>query len=205
MKELPRSLLECLVVFVVGTGLALAANALSPRGLKIMHNYFPVVHTQPSPYTGPLATQSAPEGVVIPSNYSEAIQRLAAQGIATISDAEAWEAFQDPAYAEGQIVFIDARTEQRYTEGHIPGAYHYYYLNADSYVDKVLPAAFGASKVIVYCGGGDCEDSEFAAIDLRNRGVDQSRLFVYLGGIAEWHEHGRPIRQGDHGQPGGNP
>jgi rhodanese-related sulfurtransferase len=51
-------------------------------------------------------------------------------------------------------------------------------------------------KVVVYCSGGECEDSEFAAIMLRDAGVPRDILFVYAGGILEWKATGLPVETG---------
>ena len=50
----------------------------------------------------------------------------------------------------------------------------------------------------MYCHGGDCEDSEFAAIMLKDNGIAKEKLFVYGGGITEWTDHGLPVEIGSH-------
>jgi len=60
----------------------------------------------------------------------------------------------------------------------------------------VLGACQNAEKVVVYCNGGDCEDSQFAAVTLRDTGVPKEKLFVYPGGMAEWATNGWPIEIG---------
>ena len=61
----------------------------------------------------------------------------------------------------------------------------------------MLPACLNATKVVVYCAGGDCEDSEFAALALIEAGVPQERLFIYAGGMTEWATNGLPIELGE--------
>jgi rhodanese-related sulfurtransferase len=51
-------------------------------------------------------------------------------------------------------------------------------------------------KVVVYCNGGECEDSEFAAIMLRDAGVPREALFIYAGGITEWKAQRLPMEAG---------
>jgi len=60
----------------------------------------------------------------------------------------------------------------------------------------VLPACLGALQVVVYCTGGQCEDSEFAAIMLRDAGIQRQNLFVYPGGINEWSALKLPVELG---------
>jgi rhodanese-related sulfurtransferase len=53
--------------------------------------------------------------------------------------------------------------------------------------------------VVVYCTGGECEDSHFAAELLREAGVPATNLAVYRGGIAEWEAARLPIETGPRG------
>ena len=69
-------------------------------------------------------------------------------------------------------------------------------------------AIHGASMVVTFdphpmrvlrpddCNGGTCEDSEFAALSLRDAGVPSNKLFVYIGGFAEWVTNGLPVELG---------
>lgn len=201
MSEPKRTALEFLVVLVVGAILGFAANAASPRGLKLSQNYFPKAPTAGPATTqltgpGPITPGSAPATQATSAPVLTVEERLRKEGIQVISDADVWTAYQDPMREQGMIVFVDARNDEHYTQGHIPGAYqldHYY---IDKYIGEVLPKVQAAEKTIVYCEGGDCEDSEFTAIELLNRGADKSRLYVYTGGMKEWRKDRRPIERG---------
>jgi rhodanese-related sulfurtransferase len=211
MKELKRLPLEAMLVLAVGVGIGLAGNRLNSDGLTLSRDYFPrtapVAPTQPppSPTNGDGdgrmlngATPGARNAVAPTPDAGESItiQRLHQHGLQIISDADVFAAFEDPSRAEGLIVFIDARNDHLYAEGHIPGAYQFDHYYMERYLDQVLPAIFVAEKVIVYCGGGDCEDSEFASVELLRQGADNTRLFVYPGGLAEWKRNGRPVEKG---------
>ena len=63
----------------------------------------------------------------------------------------------------------------------------------------VLPVCLAAQKVVVYCTGGACEDSEFAALMLRDAGVPRENVYVYVGGITEWIANGLPVETGARG------
>jgi rhodanese-related sulfurtransferase len=104
--------------------------------------------------------------------------------------------FHDPRYAQGGVVFIDARDEQHYLEGHIPGAYEFDPYHPEKYFATVLPVCQKADLVVAYCNGGDCDDSESAAVLLRDVGIPKPKLFVYGGGITEWTTNGLPIEVG---------
>ena len=63
----------------------------------------------------------------------------------------------------------------------------------------VLPLCLNAQKIVVYCTGGACEDSEFAALMLRDSGVPAENLYVYIGGMAEWTTNALPVEAGPRG------
>ena len=92
------------------------------------------------------------------------------------------------------MVFIDARHDPEYKEGHIPGAYQFDHYHPENYIAAVAPVCQKAEQIVVYCAGGKCEDSEYAAIFLRdNLGLPKEKLFVYAGGIGEWTGNGAPV------------
>lgn len=178
---------ETVLVAALGFAMALLANAVSPRGLRLGRNYFPAVdHLAPGVNSGG-----------VPAVAEDAVLRRLAQRnlrAATKSDAIGW--FRDVQYAQGLIVFVDARDDAHYQAGHIPGAWQLNHYRAESFLPTVLPACLAALKVVVYCTGGQCEDSEFAAIMLRDAGVPAEYLFVYPGGTTEWRANGFPIETG---------
>ena len=94
--------------------------------------------------------------------------------------------FDDPDTQSGLNVFVDARNDHNYEEGHLPGAVQCDPYLVDQYWDNVEPLVLGAMKVVVYCGGGDCEDSIFMCRELVNQGVPTEALFLYEGGWKEW-------------------
>ena len=90
-------------------------------------------------------------------------------------------------------MFIDARDDVNYSVGHIPGAYQFDPYHLEKYRATVIPICQAAEQVVVYCTGGDCEDSEFAAIALRDSGIANQKLFVFAGGITEWTDNQLPV------------
>ena len=199
-RELKRVLLEALVVAAVGLAFALLANLVSPRGLSLTRNYFPgsaTTHRKidvansnfnaAAPATNG-AGQSAQEAVAA---------RLKEKGLQPIDSREAMQLFHDPQYALELIVFIDARDDRHYSEGHIPGAYQFDRYYPEKHLPAVLPACLNATKIVVYCSGGNCEDSEFAALTLKDAGTLLERISVYAGGMTEWAAKGLPIEVGE--------
>jgi rhodanese-related sulfurtransferase len=183
---------EAIAVIAAGCLLAIGANALSPRGISLSRNYFPSLSGQPAP---PATTNlaAAPPGM---NGGNTVRHRLASHGIQLVDSNYAAQAFQNPGRARHQVMFVDARTDADYQRGHIPGAYQLDYYRPEPHLPMVLPAAQVAATAIIYCNGGDCEDSELAALLLRDSGVPAGKLHVYGGGFAEWVTNGMPVETG---------
>lgn len=201
--------MEALLVALAGLLLALAANALSPLGLKLGRNYFPTAPPAPPgpnnatpatpAITSATATAASPTNMpaAVPGGVPEAVlRRLQQHGLQVALSNDVTRLFRDPRYDQGLIVFIDARDDAHYAAGHIPGAHPFNHYRPEQYLPTVLPACLGAMQVVVYCTGGQCEDSEFAAIMLRDAGIPRDNLFVYPGGMNEWTALGLPVELG---------
>jgi rhodanese-related sulfurtransferase len=192
---LKATLFEAVLVVVVGVVLAFAANALSPRGLKLTQDFFPGAETQ-SPTSPKILTQPGVQSAVNNSPVQLAARQIREQGLQVVEGSEAKRLFHKPGHESDQIIFIDARDDQHYSEGHIPGAYQFDHYHAEKYFASVLPACEQAQQIVVYCHGGECEDSRFAGIMLRDAGIPKEKLFVYVGGVTEWQAAGMPLESG---------
>jgi rhodanese-related sulfurtransferase len=100
--------------------------------------------------------------------------------VVTLRDAE-------EAWRKRSAIFIDAREPDFFEEGHIPGA-----INVPL-SQLAHPAGLPENKaaaLIVYCSGGDCEDSRILAKALSAAGYES--LSVLAGGWDEWTAAGLP-------------
>lgn len=202
---------EALLVAVCGALFGFAANAISPRGLVLARNYFPkaipssppaakATNLPPAPATQ--TTNLAPlAGVTNLAALAPATNRLAAHlaalGLQLVDSNRVVELFRDPRYETETVVFVDARNDREYREGHIPAAFQFDRYHAENYAPTVVPACQLAETIVVYCQGGDCEDSEFTALTLAEIGIPKERLFVYGGGLTEWATNGLPVELGE--------
>ena len=197
-------LLEGVVVALAGALFGFAANAISPRGLVLTRNYFP--GTARSPLPTATATQLVPgtgdTNVTVASPAKLLATRLEAKGLQLVDSNQVAQLFRDPRYEQELVVFIDARDDPHYQAGHIPGAYQFDHYRAENYLATVLPVCQSAEEIVVYCTGGDCEDSEFTALTLGDSGIPKERLLVYGGGMTEWTTNGLPVEIG--GRKSGN-
>ncbi len=168
----------------LAVGLGLVANALSPRGLDLRRDYFPKT-SAPAPIAGSVAATSAAPAAA-----------AAAPGVARLDRARAEALFRDPRREQGLVLFLDARGDAAFAAGRIPGARQFDRYHLDRHVAEVLGAAALAQEIVLYCNGGDCEDSELAAADLIQLGVPAEKLAIYAGGLAEWRQHNLPVATG---------
>ena len=199
MKEAKRTLLEFVLVGAAGLVLGLSVNAVNPEGLILSKDYFEKPDNAVANGGGDGGVENDHRGGSstneIPTDDS-VFDYLRELGLQPITHEETVALFQDPFYDDGVSIIIDARNDALYTEGHIPGAYQLDHYRMDRYIDAVLQACAGAEKIVVYCNGGKCEDSEFVAFDLFDHGVDPSCVYVYAGGFEEWAAGNMPIERG---------
>ena len=140
-------------------------------------------------------TSSAPAAAVTPA---------AAEGSGAFPPhpAKAWvEAPGDDIaalYARGNVLFIDARRTSVYRAGHVAGARSIPIWEADA-GDRVK-ALFAEGRdqsapIVIYCAGGECEDSHMLGEKLYFVGFDN--VLVYKDGFPDWEKRGLPVKKGD--------
>lgn len=193
-----RVLAEGLIVALGGALFAFAANEVSPRGLALARNYFPGSNQRSHPATA-VSTQPPGTGLsrATPPSPAEVLtERLRTKGLQLVDSNQVTQLFRDPRYEQELVVFVDARDDRHYQEGHIPAAYQFDHYRPENYIATVFPACQFARQIVVYCTGGDCEDSEFTAVTLGAVGIPKDKLFVYGGGMTEWVTNGLPVELG---------
>ena len=91
-------------------------------------------------------------------------------------------------YEQGTL-FIDARAEEYFNDGHIPGA-----ICSDEFdklIDKIYSFDNLEKAFVVYCSDDDCGSSEDLAYDLQEYGFNN--ILVFKGGWKSWSESGLDI------------
>lgn len=193
-----RIIVDASLVVALGIPLALGLNAISPKGLSISRDYFPdtasASRISASEANRSGAAVDSPPAISSPDSAMR--ERLAKKGLSLVSFEETLTLYRDPRFAQGLVVFVDARNDAHYQEGHIPGAYQFDHYHMDQYIAEVLPICQLAERVVVYCTGGSCEDSEFAAMNLIQLGIPGEQLAIYGGGINEWRDKGMEVERG---------
>jgi rhodanese-related sulfurtransferase len=100
-------------------------------------------------------------------------------------------------YARKTVPFLDARRTSVYRDGHIAGARPFSVWEAD--IDEKVKAYFAegtdqSAPIVVYCSGGNCEDSHMLSEKLYLVGFDN--VLVYKDGYPDWVNRGLAVTKG---------
>ena len=87
------------------------------------------------------------------------------------------------------MLFVDARSEEYYIEGHIPKAVCND--NLDLLITKMEKHISTDDGFIVYCSDDDCGSSEELAYLLQEQGF--SNIYLFKGGWKQWVDNNLPI------------
>lgn len=155
----------------------------------------------PSPGRPAVPGEGAPTGspsVAPPRNpmvpRAELLGRFPAHGqpfVEITGDAAAW------LHARG-VLFLDARRSKDFAQGHVSEARSFPVWEAEVVKERVEGlVAEGRDlslPVVLYCSGGDCEDSHMLAQTLFGAGFEN--LLVYRDGFPDWIKRGGAVRTG---------
>lgn len=89
--------------------------------------------------------------------------------------------------ADPTVMILDARNEHEFAEGHLPNSRNIFALEFERYIPELI----GMNKdirIIVYCGGGQCELSHELSNNLIGLGF--KKVYIYLGGWDDWKKNG---------------
>ena len=206
MRHIALRLLEIVALLAIAATLALGSNALRRDGLKLSKNYFqkPTPDTRPTTQESRPTTQQSPTTTQVSPTTTRANQPTtnARQADAqehpfkVVTFQEALDIVNDELYEMDVCIFIDARNDEQFEEGHIPRAWRLDPYHAHLYVNDLEPAARDAERIILYCEGDDCEDAIFAGRELLEWGIELEKISIYEGGLEDWEANGGPIEKG---------
>jgi rhodanese-related sulfurtransferase len=128
-----------------------------------------------------------------------------------VVQAEQFPAHPDKAYVEigfdsvhqlyqRKVLFLDARRTSVYEQGHIAGArsFSVWESDIDDKVNKLFEERGDprqqAEPIVIYCSGGDCEDSHMLAQKLW--GIQYNNVYVYKDGFPDWSKRGGAVHTG---------
>jgi rhodanese-related sulfurtransferase len=94
-------------------------------------------------------------------------------------------------YDGGKTLFVDARSNDDYNEGHIKGAITLPVGEFDERVGNLLDNYSPDQSIITYCSGRTCEDSHRLAQMLIDLGYEN--VSIMIDGFPGWKENGYPV------------
>ena len=103
-------------------------------------------------------------------------------------------ALEDVKEMTGRVILVDARSQEIYNDGHLPGAVSLPLGELDQLLPTFMDKYPTASSLILYCSGYGCTDSFDMALVLLEKGYRDVMLFE--GGYPRWRDAGLPVEEG---------
>lgn len=157
----------------------------------------PAPKPSPDPAPQPVPARAAPaRPATAPAPALDAATRFPPAPDAVVQEIasrDAWDAFRL------KLPFLDARRSEDYLAGHLPGSWSVPVWEADvadritEFEARVRPAP--RDPIVIYCSGGDCEDSRLLARKLVELGY--RHLLIYRDGFPDWVAQRRPVSRGN--------
>ena len=98
-------------------------------------------------------------------------------------------------FEEDEVLFVDARPESQYQEGHLPGALLIPWQEVDRYFMEAAEQLEEGKAIVAYCDGESCELSHELALFLKDMGFPNARVLV--NGWSVWRNADLPVEEGN--------
>ena len=162
---------QFVLLAVVAGALGLGVNLISPNKIAYIGEYRELSNGD-GPIVPPTAAPGDPPFIALNEAYLE--------------------------YTSGKTIFIDARDDEEYVCGTIPGAVHIpfeYMPDGDlaAYFDQKFNDAPKDTKLITFCSGEECDLSLHLGRNLQDFGY--TNVYVFFGGAREWEKAGLEIER----------
>ncbi|GAB5497057.1 MAG: hypothetical protein Phyf2KO_21370 [Phycisphaerales bacterium] len=192
-------LLKTAGIIVIATLAGVAHFALGEK-IKFAEELDPIENTIER--RGDDSTSTPPENVVEPTDsQSEPADDSAEEFVLT----EAEKILQRDItlrqarylYENDRAIFIDARLPEYYEQGHIEGAFSVSTEAFQSGPPFAVQVLDDSRYVVIYCGGGACEESKIVAEDLAIERPDlENMIHIFEDGYPAWESAGLPTDVG---------
>lgn len=159
-----KTIKEIIILMGVSVILALAVNTLSPRGIALVGQW------------------DVAKGVISANPGGTAVKKSVE--IDSVARAKAL-------FDKGDVLFVDARSQNHYGNGHIPGAVSLPVGQFEERIESFLNRYPLEQPIVTYCSGRTCEDSHELARFLSDLGFTNVRIFI--DGLPGWEAEGYPI------------
>ena len=159
-----QTIKEIIILMGVAVTLAFAVNTFSPSGIALVGQW------------------DTAKGVIT------AEPRPAAERKLEEIDSAAWA---KEIFDKGHVLFIDARSQDNFEQGHIARAVSLPLGQYDEKINTFLSRHALDQPLITYCSGRTCEDSHNLARLLSEAGFTDVRIFI--DGFPAWKAEGYPV------------
>jgi len=159
-----KTIKEIIILVAVSVALALMVNTISPKGIALVGQW------------------DIAKGVITASPIGDA----AGQPAEIDSVTRAKDIFD-----KDDVLFVDARSQNHYENGHIPGAVSLPAGQFEERIEFFLNRYPPEQPIVTYCSGRTCEDSHDLAQLLSDLGFTNVRIFI--DGFPGWEAEGHPI------------
>jgi rhodanese-related sulfurtransferase len=154
------------------------------------------------------AVMQAAALVVISCVIAVGANHLRAHGIALIDSWSVEDRFVDNSgnsltiglaqasllFSENRALFLDARSEKEYKNGHVRGALSLPWEDVEQQFIEVAENLENQKAIITYCDGENCLLSHDLALFLKDMGF--KNVYVLVNGWSIWKNAGLPVEKG---------
>ena len=159
-----KTIQEIITLLGVSLILALVVNTFSPRGIALVGQW------------------DIAKGVITANPIADAADQP--QEIDNVALAKT-------IFDKGDAIFVDARSQNDYENGHIPGAISFPVGQFEKRIGSFLNRYPLEQPIVTYCSGRTCEDSHDLAQFLSDVGFTDVRIFI--DGFPGWEAEGYPV------------
>jgi rhodanese-related sulfurtransferase len=159
-----KTIKEIIILLGVSLILAMVVNTFSPRGIALVGQW------------------DIAQGVITANPAVGATGQP--QEIDSVALAKA-------IFDRGDVLFVDARSQNDYENGHIAGAISLPLGQFEERIGSFLNRYPLEQPIVTYCSGRTCEDSHDLARFLLDMGFTDVRIFI--DGFPGWEAEGYPV------------
>ena len=159
-----KTIKEVIILVGISVALALVVNTISPRGIAVVGKW------------------DIAEGVITAGPAGDADDH--AKEIDSVARAKYL-------FDKDAVLFVDARSQDDYEDGHIRGAISFPVGRFDEQIESFLNQHSPEIRIVTYCSGRTCEDSHHLARLLADIGF--THVSVFIDGFPGWEAQGFPI------------
>jgi len=159
-----KTIREIIILVGISVILALVVNALSPRGIALVGKW------------------DSAKALISDNPEKNTVHRPGK--IDSVALAKS-------IFDKGDAIFVDARSQNDYENGHIPGAVSLPVAQFEAEIAFFLNRFPPGQPIVTYCSGRTCKDSHDLAQVLSDVGFTNVRIFI--DGFPGWEAEGYPI------------